>query len=177
VTYQRPQDERHNYDEAYVRARIVGALGGRAAEELVYGDRSSGAESDLEHATELARQMVTRWGMSNRLGPVTLAPRDNGFLGASEVFGLGGGAKPYSEATAELVDAEIRRILQECHGQAAQLLAQHRAELDTLAQALLDHETLDEQQILQVTGLPSAPRLAPRRVPIASGAPEPVFAR
>jgi cell division protease FtsH len=77
VTYQRPQDDRHNYDEAYLRARTVGAMGGRAAEEVVYGSRTTGAENDMQQATDLVRQMVTRWGMSDTLGPVTLAPRES----------------------------------------------------------------------------------------------------
>src|SRR5262249_12812426 len=77
VTYQRPQTDRYNYPESYLRARIIGMLGGRAAEEVVYGTRTTGAESDIEQATQLARNMVTRWGMSNELGMVQLAPRDN----------------------------------------------------------------------------------------------------
>ena len=76
VTYQRPEDDRYNYPEAYLRARIVGALGGRAAEEIVYGTRTTGAESDIEQATDLARRMVTRWGMSEKVGTVELAPRE-----------------------------------------------------------------------------------------------------
>ena len=107
VTYQRPEDDRHNYDETYLRARIVGALGGRAAEELVYGTRTTGAENDMEQATSLARHMVTRWGMSAHLGPVTLAPRENSFLGPNDLFGMGG-PRPFSEATARHVDAEVR---------------------------------------------------------------------
>src|SRR4051812_35514258 len=81
VTYQRPQNDRYNYPEAYLLARIVGMLGGRAAEEIVYGTRTTGAESDIEQATTLARGMVTRWGMSDQLGMVQLAPRENPYLG------------------------------------------------------------------------------------------------
>ena len=81
VTYQRPQTERYNYPEGYLRARIVGMLGGRAAEEVVYGTKTTGAESDIEQATDLARSMVTRWGMSDELGMVQLAPRQNPYLG------------------------------------------------------------------------------------------------
>ena len=90
VTYQQPQDDRHNYDERYLRSRTVGALGGRAAEEVVYGTRTTGAESDMQQATELVRQMVTRWGMSDAVGPVTLAPRESPFLsgdGGASGFG------------------------------------------------------------------------------------------
>ena len=80
VTYQRPDSDRYNYPEAYLRAKIVGMLGGRAAEEIVYGTRTTGAENDIEQATGLARRMVTRWGMSERLGLVQLAPRENPYL-------------------------------------------------------------------------------------------------
>ena len=87
VTYQRPDADRYNYPEAYLRARIIGMLGGRAAEEVVYGTRTTGAENDIEQATNLARSMVTRWGMSDKLGMVQLAPRQNPYLGASTAFG------------------------------------------------------------------------------------------
>jgi cell division protease FtsH len=157
VTYQRPEDDRHNYSEEYLRARITGAMGGRAAEEVVYGGRTTGAENDIQQATELARQMVTRWGMSEKLGPVTLSPRDDPFLRGGSFPGVGA-EKPYSEATAQVVDGETERILTECYTSGVQLLRDHRDALDRLAQALLEHETLDEQEILRVTQLPPAPR-------------------
>jgi cell division protease FtsH len=157
VTYQRPEDDRHNYSEEYLRARITGAMGGRGAEEVVYGGRTTGAENDIQQATDMARQMVTRWGMSERLGPVTLAPRDDGFL-ARDPFGGFGGSKPYSEATAQIIDQEVERILQECYAEGVRLLREHRMQLDRLANALLERETLDEQEILNVTGLPPARR-------------------
>ena len=87
VTYQRPNTDRYNYPEAYLRARIVGMLGGRAAEEIVYGTRTTGAESDIEQATDLARNMVTRWGMSDKLGMVQLAPRQNPYLAGMDGYG------------------------------------------------------------------------------------------
>ncbi|HEX2171963.1 MAG TPA: AAA family ATPase, partial [Dehalococcoidia bacterium] len=160
VTYQRPEDDRHNYGEGYLRARIIGALGGRAAEEVVYGpgSRTTGAANDIEQVTNLARQMVTRWGMSEQLGPVTLAPPQSGFLGTEESLGIGA-AKPYSEATAQLIDAEVLRIIRESYDEAVRLLRLHRRELDALAAALLEKETLDEKEILAVTGLSRAPRL------------------
>jgi cell division protease FtsH len=156
VTYQRPEDDRHNYSEEYLRARITGAMGGRAAEEVVYGGRTTGAENDIQQATDLARQMVTRWGMSEKLGPVTLSPRDDPFLRGDSFPGLGG--KPYSEATAKTVDDEVERILQECYADGVRLLTENRDALDRLARALLEQETLDEQEILQVTQLPPARR-------------------
>ena len=162
VTYQRPDSDRYNYPEAYLRAKIVGMLGGRAAEEIVYGTRTTGAESDIEQATDLARRMVTRWGMSERIGMVQLAPRENAYLG---VPAWPGGTRPFSEATAEAIDAEVRRIISESHEEAKRLLAAHRKQLDALAEALLARESLGEQEILQVTGLPPAPALEPRIVP------------
>jgi cell division protease FtsH len=159
VTYQRPDADRYNYPEEYLKARIIGILGGRAAEEVVYGTRTTGAENDIEQATNLARNMVTRWGMSDRLGMVQIAPRENQFLGTSS--GTGG---PWSEQTAAAVDEEVARIIQECHETALQLLTVHRRALDTLAEALLARETLDEREILTVTGLPAAPALTTEKV-------------
>jgi cell division protease FtsH len=156
VTYQRPEDDRYNYPEAYLRARITGALGGRSAEEIVYGTRTTGAENDIEQATDLARRMVTRWGMSEKLGTVDFAPRDNPYLGGSGVYG---GEKSFSEETARIVDSEVLRIIGECHDEARRLLTEHRKELEALAEALLERETLDEEEILKVTGLPPAPPL------------------
>jgi len=163
VTYQRPQTDRYNYPEAYLRARIVGMLGGRAAEELVYGTRTTGAENDIEQATNLARSMVTRWGMSDALGMVQLAPRPNPYLGIGE-----GGGKPFSEETARLIDAEVHRIIDESHVQAKSLLGKHRQQLDALVEALLARETLDEKEILEATGLPPAPALESGRVAAAT---------
>jgi len=165
VTYQRPEDDRHNYSEEYLRARITGAMGGRAAEEVVYGGRTTGAENDMQQATDLARQMVTRWGMSEKLGPVTLAPREDPFLGRNPYGGFGD-SKPYSEATAEVVDGEVERILQECYAEGVRLLREHRDSLDRLANSLLERETLDEPEIIRVTGIRPAPRGA--EAPIAA---------
>jgi cell division protease FtsH len=140
----------------------VGMLGGRAAEEVVYGTRTTGAESDIEQATALARNMVTRWGMSDRLGMVQLVSRQNPYLG-----GALGGDKPFSEETARIVDAEVSRIISECHADAVRLLREHRRALDALVQALLQRDTLGEQEILDATGLPPAPGLETRPLPIA----------
>jgi cell division protease FtsH len=175
VTYQRPESDRYNYPEAYLRGRIIGALGGRAAEEIVYGTKTTGAESDIEQATQIARQMVTRWGMSERLGMVQLAPRDNPYLGDTTRFG---GTKPFSEETARAVDEEVQKIIDDSHREACRLLREHRDQLDALANALLEHESLDEDEILKVTGLPPAPRLETRKLPVSrDGAIEPAAAR
>ena len=160
VTYQRPDADRYNFPEPYLRARIVGMLGGRAAEELVYGTKTTGAENDIEQATTLARDMVTRWGMSDRLGMVQLAPRENPYLaGRSGLEGFGG-SRPFSEETARAIDDEVHRIITECHDEARRLLELNRRALDALATALLERETLDEREILEVTGLPTRNREA-----------------
>ena len=160
VTYQRPEDDRHSYSEQYLRARMVGAMGGRVAEELIFGTRTTGAESDMQQATDLARQMVTRWGMSARLGPVTLAPRDGSSSTALDGFGFGGG-KPYGDTTADAIDAEVQRLLEESAAEATRLLGLNRPELDALAAALLEHETLDEAGIRRATGLPAPANAEP----------------
>jgi len=163
VTYQRPDSDRYNYPEDYLRARIVGMLGGRAAEEIVYGTRTTGAESDIEQATLLARNMVTRWGMSEELGMVQFAPHQNPYLPNSGFSAT----PPFSEATARVIDTEVRAIIGESHQQALRLLTAHRRELDALVVALLAHETLNEQEVLAATGLPPAPALESGRISVA----------
>ncbi|HSS92831.1 MAG TPA: ATP-dependent zinc metalloprotease FtsH [Candidatus Dormibacteraeota bacterium] len=148
VTIQRPMDDRFNYGEDYLRARIIGALGGRAAEQLIYTTVSTGAASDLQQVTMIAHEMVVRWGMSPKIGP--LAFREDG---AGDGIGL---ARPYSEATAREVDTEVKRIADECFAEALSLLTAHRAQLETLTRALLKEDSLDEEQILAVTGLKAA---------------------
>ena len=154
ATYQLPIDDRTSYAEDYLRARITSALGGRAAEQLIYGVVTTGGENDLLQVTEIARQMVLRWGMSEKLGPISfVAPHDDGLPPAFQ-------RQPYSEATAELIDAEVRRIVEECQGEATRLLAAHRDQLVALATALLTAEALDEREILEVTGLGPLPARA-----------------
>jgi cell division protease FtsH len=150
ATWQLPIDDRTSYAEDYLRARITSALGGRAAEKLVYGLVTSGAENDLQQVTEIARDMVLRWGMSEKLGPISfVAPRDDGLPPAFR-------HQPYSDATSEIIDAEVRRIVEESLVEADRLLVQHRDKLDTLAEALLKAESLNQNEIRQLTGL-SAP--------------------
>ncbi|HEV2033211.1 MAG TPA: ATP-dependent zinc metalloprotease FtsH [Candidatus Dormibacteraeota bacterium] len=145
VTIQRPIDDRFNYGEDYLRARIVGALGGRAAEQLVYGNVSTGAANDLQQVTRIAHEMVVRWGMSAKIGPVAFAEE-----GSGNGLGL---ARPYSEATAREVDTEVKRIADECFTEAMRLLTEQRPKLEALTKALLKDDTLDEDLILEVTGL------------------------
>jgi cell division protease FtsH len=100
--------------------------------------------------------MLTRWGMRERIGMVQLAPRDNPYLTGPEGYGA---SKPFSEQTAQVIDEEVRRIIGDSHDEAKRLLTEHRRSLDALAEALLAHETLNEEEILAVTGLPRAPAL------------------
>jgi cell division protease FtsH len=162
VTVQAPVDDHFNYSEEYLRARIIGALGGRAAEQLVYGTTTTGAENDLQQVTLIARDMVVRWGMSPRVGPLSFAGEERTPIPA------GAFQKPFSEATAALIDEEIRRIVEECLAEAQRLLAANRPRLDALARALLREESLDEPEILEVTGLP--PREERERPAVAAGA-------
>jgi cell division protease FtsH len=143
VTIQSPIDDRFNYAEDYLRARMVGALGGRAAEKIVYGVVTTGAENDLQQVTRIAQQMVVRWGMSPKVGPLNFADDD----------GSPFRQKPYGDETANLIDREVRRISEECQAQAERMLTEHRKQLDALATALVKDDSLDEPAILEVTGI------------------------
>jgi cell division protease FtsH len=150
VTVQSPVDDRFNYTDDYLKGRITGALGGRAAEEIIYKVVSTGAENDLLQVTRIAREMVIRWGMSPKVGPLNLTDAQDG------ATGLVVGQRPYSEATAQLIDQEVRGIVDTCLEQARTLLRDHRSQLDALAKALLAEDTLNEAEVLQVTGLQPA---------------------
>jgi len=155
VTISVPEADRYNYSEDYLRARIVSALGGRAAEQIVYGKVTTGAEDDLRQVTELARAMVTRWGMTQEVGLLALSGVDQGnFL---ETGAIPGQARPYSEATAEMIDHATREIVDSSYAKAIDLLSGERPRLDSLAQALLREESLDMKAMLEVTGLPERP--------------------
>ncbi|MFF1967771.1 ATP-dependent zinc metalloprotease FtsH [Streptomyces sp. NPDC058232] len=143
VTLSTPEADKYAYTEDYLRGRIIGALGGMAAEHLVYGVVTTGSESDLEQVTNLARGMVGRWGMSDRVGRLTAIPGD-----AQQAYGLS--AAP---ATLDAVDHEMRRIVDECYIEAQRLLREHREKLDTLASALLQNETLDEEAAYRAAGV------------------------
>jgi cell division protease FtsH len=152
VTFSAPESDRFNYREPEVLAKIKVALGGRSAEEVVFGEISTGAESDIQQLTELARQMVGRWGMSERIGPIALIPRDGSgplLPGVSEV----------APETQKVVDDEVRRIVGAAHEQVVALLRDNRPRLDSLAHALLEHETLDEADAYAAAGVdrPAAP--------------------
>ncbi|MEA2147465.1 MAG: cell division protease FtsH, partial [Solirubrobacteraceae bacterium] len=146
VTFSAPDADRFNYSERELRAKIEVALGGRAAEEIVFGDLTTGAESDIQQLTQIARQMVGRWGMSDTLGPVALLP--------SEGQGpLLPGASETSPQTQWLVDQEVQRLIEEAHASVTQLITADRAALDSLAQALLKAETLDGPDAYAAAGV------------------------
>jgi cell division protease FtsH len=147
VTLSTPDDDRFSYDEPHLRALIKVALGGRAAEELVFGVLTTAAESDLQQLTAIAGHMVGRWGMSPAIGPVTVIAQD----GISP-FLPGAGAP--SPQTQHLVDQEVRRIVDEAYDDVVALLSEHRAKLDALALALLEKETLDEADAYAAAGVP-----------------------
>jgi cell division protease FtsH len=149
VTFAAPESDRFNYREPEVLAKIKVALGGRAAEEVVFDETSTGAESDIQQLTEIARQMVGRWGMSDAVGPVAVLPRD----GSGPLLP---GAAEASPETLQLVDAEVRRIVDESHDAVVALLRENRGRLDSLASALLEHETLDEEDAYAAAGVDRA---------------------
>ncbi|WP_037933491.1 ATP-dependent zinc metalloprotease FtsH [Streptomyces sp. SPB78] len=144
VTLSTPDADKYAYTEEYLRGRIIGALGGMAAEQLVFGVITTGAESDLEQVTNLARGMVGRWGMSARVGRLSALPNDG-----QQPYGLA--AAP---ATLDTIDEEMRRIVDECYAHALRTLQEHRAQLDALAHALLESETLDEADAYHAAGIP-----------------------
>jgi cell division protease FtsH len=151
VTFAAPDSDRFNYRRPEVHAKINVALGGRAAEEVVFGETSTGAESDIEQLTAIARRMVGRWGMSSAIGPVAVIPRD----GTGPLLP---GALEVSPHTQQLVDDEVRRMVEESHREVVALLQQNRSKLDSLATALLEHETLDEEAVYAAAGVTRAPR-------------------
>ena len=161
VTLSTPDDDRVSYTREELEAKIKVALAGRVAEEIVYGTITTGVESDIVQLTRIARQMVGQWGMSDKLGPITLLSPENveGLPGASEV----------SPQTHALIDEEVHRLIDGAHRAVTELLTDHRAQLDTLAAALLAAETLDAPATY-------AAAMVPQRTPAADAEPlEPVI--
>jgi cell division protease FtsH len=150
VTLATPDDDRVNYTEQQLRAKLRVALGGRAAEELVFGNATTGAESDIQQVTQIARGMVERWGMSEKVGFLLAVPQN----GQSPLLP---GGEAVSQATQELVDAEVRRIVDEEQDATERLLAANRDRLDSLADSLLERETLDESDAYAAAGIEREP--------------------
>lgn len=143
VTLSTPEADRYSYTEEYLRGRIIGALGGMAAECVVYGVITTGSENDLEQVTNIARGMVARWGMSERVGRFSALPND-----AQQAYGLA--AAPQ---TLDMIESEMRRVVDECYEEACRKLRDHRGQLDALAEALLVNETLEEVEAYRIAGV------------------------
>ncbi|EGV30802.1 ATP-dependent metalloprotease FtsH [Thiorhodococcus drewsii AZ1] len=150
VTQQLPEEDRRTYKESYLRDRIGVMLGGRVAEQTVFGEVTTGAESDLAQATELARRMVSRWGMSRRIGPVAFRRSDEPVFLGREM----GQSQDFSDATARLIDEEIRQLVEDIEGRARRLMEEHRDRLERLAEAVLEDESLDRSAIDAILGEP-----------------------
>src|SRR5438874_5856496 len=143
VTQYTPIDDRYNYSKEYLEAQLVTALGGRAAEQVAIGHITTGAENDLQRVTAIARQMVSRWGMSERLGTISFSERDAPFAGTAGAPG----SREYSEQTASIIDEEVNRIVKSAYDRAIALLSSHRETLDGITRSLRLHETLDAKEL------------------------------
>jgi cell division protease FtsH len=142
VTMTLPAEDRHSYRRTYLESQIVKALGGRMAEDLVFGVVSTGAANDLQQATDIARRMVREWGMSDAVGPMAFGSSGPVFLGDDML-----GTKEYADDTARLIDQETQRILLEMEERCRSVLTQHRHGLDLVARALLEHETISGAEV------------------------------
>jgi len=166
VTQLVPEEDRVNIGESDLNNRLVLGLAGRAAEKLVFGEYSAGAENDLQQATRIARKMVSHWGMSERVGPVAChASNEHPFLGR-DVYEQ----REFGEHTAQIIDEEVSRILGEAARRATVLLTEHRGKLDTLASELENREMLDDTEVEAIIG-PATPRRAGESTGESAGAP------
>jgi cell division protease FtsH len=145
VTQQLPVDEKHIYRQDYIEDSLVVRMGGRVAEELVFGVISTGANNDLVGSTELARKMVSEWGMSTRVGPMAWGSSGQVFLGEDLIH-----TRDYSDETARVIDEETERILRVQEERCRETLRQHRKGLDLVARALLEHETIDGAEVTRL---------------------------
>jgi cell division protease FtsH len=169
VTQQLPLEEKHIYRQDYIEDSLVVRLGGRLAEEAVYGKVSTGANNDLVGCTELARKMVREWGMSSRIGPMAWGSQGAVFLGEDLMH-----TRDYSDDTARVIDEEVERILREQEERGRRVLRQHRKGLDAVAVALLEHETIDGEEVGRLVDEAAGRRVGgSRRVPRAEPDAEP----
>ncbi len=155
VTLSTPESDRYGYDANYLRGRIIGALGGMAAEQEVFSIVTTGAESDLETVSRIARSMVGRWGMSERIGPLSVLPSE----GDPRMAGI-------SNGLLDAIDEEARRITEECYAEARRLLRAHRDKLEAIVVQLLAHESLDESEIYAAAGIPRPAEPTPAAPPV-----------
>ncbi len=143
VTHQLPLDDRHNYSRTYVQGRLGILLGGRAAEQLIFNELSTGAGNDIERASGLARKMVCEWGMSDKLGPLTFGKKQEEIFLGREISQH----RDFSEETAKLIDIEVRKIVEKAQKDAEEILLTKKEQLEVLANALLEYEILDAEEI------------------------------
>jgi cell division protease FtsH len=143
ITQQLPKDDKYLLTKDYLYGAITVLMGGRIAEEIIFGDISTGAGNDIERATDLARKMVCNWGMSDKLGPLTFGKKDEAIFLGKELATH----KDYSEKTAVMIDEEIKNIVLLCYKKAKNILEQHREVVDRTAKLLLEKETIDSNQI------------------------------
>src|SRR4051812_33245808 len=148
VTQQLPVEERHIYRQDYIQDRLVVAMGGRIAESLVFNVTSTGANNDLVTSTELARKMVREWGMSSRIGPMAWGSQGQVFLGEDLMH-----TREYSDETARVIDEEVEKILREQEDRCREVLGANRGGLDLVARALLEHETIDGDEVQRLIDL------------------------
>jgi cell division protease FtsH len=167
VTQQLPAEERHSYDQTYLEERLIVFMGGRMAEELVFGVVSTGATNDLVSATELARKMVREWGMSDRIGPMAWGSQGMVFLGEDLMH-----TRDYSDETARVIDEEVEKVLRGMENRCRDLLVEHRNALDLVARALLEHETIDGAEVSRLIAIGDGTGSAhPPAAPVASEPP------
>ena len=146
-----PEEDRYLTNKAKFEDELAGLLGGRAAEEMIFEDVTTGAKNDLERATKVARAMVTQYGMSEKLGPLTFGEKDELVFLGREI----GEQRNYSEAVAEEIDSEVKRIVTRAHKRAKEVLQEHRDKLVEIAQRLIEQETLEEADIQAILAEPA----------------------
>jgi len=173
VTQQLPEEERHIHRQDYIEDTLVVRMGGRIAEELVFGVISTGANNDLVGSTELARKMVREWGMSDRIGPMAWGSQGQVFLGEDLMH-----TRDYSDDTARVIDEEVEKILRDQEERCRETLTEHRKGLDLVARALLEHETIDGREVERLIALGQnghipAPSPAPDAVSVPPDVPPP----
>ncbi len=152
VTMQLPEEERHIHRQDYLEDSLVVMMGGRLAEDLVFGVGSTGASNDLVRATEIARKMVREWGMSDRVGPMAWGSQGQVFLGDDLMH-----TRDYSDDTARVIDEEVQRILTDQEDRCRKLLTDHRNALDLIARSLLEHETINGDEVGRLVKVAAAP--------------------